>query len=1374
MSAKVASQASQAPKPDGQSAKTEKPSRRLEVRLRWIAAAVAWLILVTLVALLQAPSPMPVGAARWSNAWNWFRYPVESNPSSRLQSAPGRLASVHSHVDGRTAWAVGGGGLVMLTHDRGQHWMGRNTGVPFDLQCVTFLDDGQRGWAVGNRGTILRTQDGGGTWSEQASGTRSKLLAVDFADDGLRGAAVGTLGTVLMTSDGGRSWSLQPTGYPENLTAVAVADDGSKVWAVTVSGSILSTVNAGKSWSLRKSDGNGRLGDIEFAGDGLRGWVVGSAGMILFTNDGGASWELQNTGGAANLNAVAFAADGLHGWAVGNGGLVLTTADGGRTWTRALNDAHLSDLYSVTLSPDGQQGWIVGAGGAILATADGGVSWAAQTGGMDNVLYSLAFSEDGLRGWGVGANGLILATFDGGDSWSRQNSGVDEQLNAVASSPDGAKGWIVGRSGTILLTDDGGSTWSRQDSGVGGTLNAIHFSDDMRRGWVVGNAGTILGTEDGGKTWVRQQNRGGGTLTAVTFMKDGQQGWAVGAPGRTLLTTDGGKSWLTQASPVEGGLHSVVFSSDGQQGWAVGEDGVTLRTQDGGRQWREITQYPWTLQSIRIVADGPAPTLIAAGVGGAILLSTDGGSNWVQQNSPAGSSRIALWVQRDGKIWAAGYPPALLSSVPGEPSWKSHPSPLRYSRHPAPWYWASLLLLPVFIGLAFRTTPDGDKNTEGAAALAASDAPIKDFDQDRLQFGPLARGISRFLRNPATEPPLTLAVSGDWGSGKSTLMHLVCSDLRRNGCRPVWFNAWHHQSDEQMLSALLSAVRGQALPNWLSLDGLAFRAGLLWRRSVKHYLLASLLLLFATATIVFMLHDQVPYAARLSSLTKLLSSLGQSGGSGLDWIKLLGPIGSIVGVLVALTRALKAFGMDPAVLLALDSSTLRLKDAKAATSFRAEFAREFGEVADSLPYPLVIVIDDLDRCRPEAVLNVMEGVNFLTSSGPCFVIFGMATQRVRAALAVSFERIAREMVEIEVARPGVTPAEPATGDVEYQRRQRYATEYLEKLINLEIQVPQREDVPAAALLSMGGVRERSGSGVSRLGPNGFMPLMLLVMALVVGWSLGINPLIANFLKPSLDGGQPRITTETEPIAPAPVIGPGIKPSMPATEKARQGQMITPSVQPGLEQPVNWPIFLFPAVAALVLMLLYSLVKLRGQTHEVRDSEPFKKALQAWVPVVRRCNGTPRSVKRFGNRVRYLAMLQQAEQLDESGWDQFWRRFAWWRAASTAPASAKSTALAEHRIVALGALHCAYGAQWRSALEVQAPEDPYLIRNAINSYRAETEIGWPPSKAEQEAFERALKGVRLPGDTEVLDDHAPPEGRPSSSSNWPTPNAEPMQ
>ena len=82
----------------------------------------------------------------------------------------------------------------------------------------------------------------------------------------------------------------------------------------------------------------------------------------------------------------------------------------------------------------------------------------------------------------------------------------------------------------------------------------------------------------------------------------------------------------------------------------------------------------------------------------------------------------------------------------------------------------------------------------------------------------------------------SLVIVGPSGSGKSTLMNMLREDLTKWGFRPIWFNAWHHQTEEHFLASLLESIRKQAVPRLLTLRGLRFRFRLLWFRSHWYWL----------------------------------------------------------------------------------------------------------------------------------------------------------------------------------------------------------------------------------------------------------------------------------------------------------------------------------------------------------------------------------------------------------------------------------------------------------------------------------------------------------------------------------------------------------
>jgi hypothetical protein len=154
-----------------------------------------------------------------------------------------------------------------------------------------------------------------------------------------------------------------------------------------------------------------------------------------------------------------------------------------------------------------------------------------------------------------------------------------------------------------------------------------------------------------------------------------------------------------------------------------------------------------------------------------------------------------------------------------------------------------------------------------------------------------------------------------------------------------------------------------------------------------------------------------------------------------------------------------------------------------------------------------------------------------------------------------------------------------------------------------------------------------------------------------------------------------------------------------------------------------------------------LYRIRTSMRQVNDSGAFNEALGAWLPLVHQRHRTPRAIKRFINRIRYLAMLQQGEQLDHSFLEELHLRQA------SNPQTTRSQAIAEHRLVALGALHDLYEDDWRKNIE--AENYPPDIAKVINNYQNRTSAGWPPEKEELDAFESSLRGVRVAGEVDIL-------------------------
>lgn len=1359
------------------------------VRPRWGIASLLLLIGFSFIALCQSPTPNPLISWSDRSLFSKLIFPIEVNAGRRLQAAPSRMFDVFSLDDGERLWAVGEGGAILASTDGGNSWKSQISGVQTSLSSVHFNADGKRGWAAGIGGTLLNTCDGGETWVQYKSEVKNDLSSLHFKDDGKHGWVVGTGGMILSTKNEGKSWEEQKSGDEADLISVTFNGDGLQGWAVGGGGTVLSTADGGEKWTPQRKNFRKNLLSVHFMPDGRNGWSVGSDGEILKTVDGGSNWSIQLSDFEGTLTSVHFWADGKRGWAVGERGTILNTVDGGNKWVK--QQSHVgSALLSVQFTGDGKRGWIVGEGGTILGTRDSGQTWMPLASGDPIMLLSAQFSSDGRRGWLVGTAGTILSTSDGGKTWASQSSGVTTDLWSVHFDSEGQHGWVVGIDGVILNTINGGQHWElqkkAQEQNTRGDLLSVDFNRDNRRGWAVGQNGTILSTRNRGETWERTIIGGVPHLRSVRFSGDGQRGWAVGIGATILSTRDGGHTWEPRSKNVEikskqgkwekfdrfrEDLYSVHIDDGGLQGWAVGSGGSILSTDDGGQTWRiRDSTVRAALFSVHFSSDGKRGW--AVGAGGTLLKSVDAGVSW--ESIPlkdVGASRRSVWVvdAQGQNVWVAGFAPALQHTLDGGKNWDEEIWPLRYARYPAPWFLLSLLLVAGCWWQALREK--SSSVGKGAEAMVTTDEQLSSASQDRLNFGPLARGISRFLRNTATEPPLTLAVSGDWGSGKSSLMALVCEDMRRYGSRPVVFNAWHHQKDEQFLAALLQAVRDQALPPLWRPMGWLFRLRLLLVRSKKHFVLLLAAVVAITALAHFIVTHNSDQRMRLSGLVATLSSVlettkedkdkgsqksADTGGvaaaatavqddkaSSVHVASWVAQLLSVLAVLVALRKALTAFGADPAVLLAATADKFKLRDASALTSFRARFSEEFREVTQCLPYRMLIVVDDLDRCRPESVMEVMEAVNFLVSSGSCFVMLGMATERVRAAISLPLDAIAREMAD-------PAPGASSTFEQDRARRHAYADAYLEKLVNLEIAVPGMHEVPPHLLFHLhdeSGETSRQLKDVVRsLGR--FWPMGAVIACLALGLFLG--KLLA-----SPEPVAPGSVTQTALPAPARAASAPKMASSSAKEAASTKPLHTlPSMRPADEQPTNRLAVGVPAVLLLIGGIVYAGFRLRSNLNQVRDSIRFVKALEVWMPLVSRKLRTPRGLKRFANRVRYLAMLQQPEVFDTSRKTAFFRSFRDWlcrqmqdSTGSRSGSTVKEVSeLAEELIVALGAVHEIYGDRWLEVVKQTVSEDPgpyaEVAEVAAKHQRLGGDYRWPPTEKQLLSFERSLKGLRV--------------------------------
>ena len=338
-------------------------------------------------------------------------------------------------------------------------------------------------------------------------------------------------------------------------------------------------------------------------------------------------------------------------------------------------------------------------------------------------------------------------------------------------------------------------------------------------------------------------------------------------------------------------------------------------------------------------------------------------------------------------------------------------------------------------------------------------------NNDALGFEPYVIAIAEFLLHEQTQPPLTLSVEGEWGSGKSSFMKMLEEYLREKGGRTVWFNAWRHDKAESVWAAFaLSFIKQISTPkNWRDLPRIIlgyFKLQLLrfnLEKGLFELIKALPLIIFvicASIAIPFILiiygvegineliratTSQDIFWSKINSVFKLLFTAG-----GLT----LSGAGIFAGI-KSLLRNFQRLLQNPKNNLI---KYIEAPDYKKQSAFVEEFHEDFAKIVDAYVGNdrVYVFIDDLDRCEHPKSADLMQAINLMIADDPSVVfILGMDREKVAASLAVKYENILKylpsETTEID---PDILARRSANKGLAY------GYTFIEKFVQLPFLVPQ--------------------------------------------------------------------------------------------------------------------------------------------------------------------------------------------------------------------------------------------------------------------------------------------------------------------------------
>ena len=310
-------------------------------------------------------------------------------------------------------------------------------------------------------------------------------------------------------------------------------------------------------------------------------------------------------------------------------------------------------------------------------------------------------------------------------------------------------------------------------------------------------------------------------------------------------------------------------------------------------------------------------------------------------------------------------------------------------------------------------------SSERVTNPAINDSPS---DRDSIGFTPYVQALSRMIIHPKTMTPLTIGIMGPWGSGKTSFMKQVKANIKSldKNVKHVEFNAWKYEVQEKLWAAFLQKIVLQIENDlcWGQKKRLKIRS--IWKKLNIFALLWNFVLTAALFIFAFYIFQRFNVELKWSLI-------------------ILIPFGALAVFLNPLTDLWKKWKMPLGIDIAEMFSENHI--AENITNF-IEFESDLNRILDQYignKGRLVIYIDDLDRCSPNKVVDVLETINVFLDTDRCIFLLGLDQPKVVMAINVKF----KDHIELM-----------DKSNIYIKSRNDFGEGFLEKIIQVPIYVPK--------------------------------------------------------------------------------------------------------------------------------------------------------------------------------------------------------------------------------------------------------------------------------------------------------------------------------
>lgn len=233
--------------------------------------------------------------------------------------------------------------------------------------------------------------------------------------------------------------------------------------------------------------------------------------------------------------------------------------------------------------------------------------------------------------------------------------------------------------------------------------------------------------------------------------------------------------------------------------------------------------------------------------------------------------------------------------------------------------------------------------------------PDDPFDGDALGRRELCEGLENFIENSTT--PYTLAVTASWGSGKTVFLQILEAYLRKQGFQCVFFDAWKADFYDNALPALIGEIEKQIKEIPEDFSDKAKQLG------------KTLVSLDTVLAVVTALAKALPGGEEATgAISKAVEKSFQEHNSIEHYIE-------YKKALKEFKESLESFALD----------------------------KENGQPENSKP--LVILVDELDRCRPDFALDVLEKIKHVFDIESVFFAFGLNKEELEKTIKTVYGEI---------------------------------------------------------------------------------------------------------------------------------------------------------------------------------------------------------------------------------------------------------------------------------------------------------------------------------------------------------------------------------